>query len=77
MNGAYANGGNDDRNDSTRIISYRSAVSRDHIRTANRTKRKRIGNEIDLNDINADLVYDEHQISIEELVHRFDTDLRT
>ncbi|CAF5148143.1 unnamed protein product, partial [Rotaria socialis] len=31
-NGAYANGGDDDRNDSTRIVSYRSAVSREHMR---------------------------------------------
>ncbi|CAF0825403.1 unnamed protein product [Adineta steineri] len=78
MNGGYANGGNDDdRNDSTRIVSYRSAVSRDHSRPASRTKRKRIGNEIDLNDANADLYYDEHHISIEELVHRYDTDLKT
>ncbi|CAF1027651.1 unnamed protein product [Rotaria sordida] len=77
MNGAYANGGSDDRNDSTRIASYRSAVSRDHTRPPYRTKQKRIGNEIDLNVVNADLVYDEHQISIEELIHRFDTDLRT
>jgi hypothetical protein len=38
-------------------VSYRSAVSRDHARPTNRTKRKRIGNEIDLNDVNADLVY--------------------
>ncbi|CAF3052883.1 unnamed protein product [Rotaria socialis] len=77
MNGAYANGGDDDRNDSTRIVSYRSAVSREHMRPPQRAKRKRIGNDIDLSDINTDLVYDEHQISIEELVHRFDTDLRT
>ncbi|CAF3976313.1 unnamed protein product, partial [Rotaria magnacalcarata] len=77
MNGVYANGGDDDRNDSSRIVSYRSAVSREHMRPTQRAKRKRIGNDIDLSDINTDLVYDEHQISIEELVHRFDTDLRT
>ncbi|CAF5007592.1 unnamed protein product, partial [Rotaria socialis] len=47
------------------------------MRPPQRAKRKRIGNDIDLSDINTDLVYDEHQISIEELVHRFDTDLRT
>lgn len=39
------------------MVSYRSAVSRDHTRPAYRTKRKRIGNEIDLNEINTDLVY--------------------
>lgn len=82
------------------IASYRSAVSRDHTRSGQRPKRRRIGNDIDLNDINPDLVYvsysvdyeffsfftnqcsscffkDEHQTSIEELVHRFDTDLKT
>jgi phosphohistidine phosphatase SixA len=48
---------NDDRHESASIASYRSAVSRDHTRPLQRTKRKRIGNEIDLNDINVDLVY--------------------
>lgn len=76
MNGRYVNGYGDDRNDSTRIASYRSAVSRDHSRPAYRSKRKRIGNDIDLNELNPDLVYDEHKISIDELVHRYDTDLR-
>ncbi len=59
QNGGYANGfGNDDRHDSTRILSYRSAVSGDnHNRPTHRAKRKRVGNEIDLNDMNADLVY--------------------
>ena len=48
---------NGDQQDSTSMASYRSAVSRDHGRAAQRAKRKRIGNEIDLNDINPDLVY--------------------
>ncbi|CAF0722473.1 unnamed protein product [Didymodactylos carnosus] len=65
------------RTDSTRVLSYRAAMNTTHTAPLNKRKRKRIGNEIDLSMINADLIYDEHQITIEELVIRFDTDLKT
>ncbi|CAF0737223.1 unnamed protein product [Didymodactylos carnosus] len=71
------------RTDSTRIMSYRTAVNKNHITPLHKRKQKRIGNDIDLSMVDADLIYvssevlDEHQITIEELIVRFDTDLKT